>query len=101
MIDTLRILRLNYLSISVIHRSQMTSISKQVATDILQKLIDTISNLEKLKAGCDEYLRWRRDVETALLKIFPDDDRHLKDFKGILFSDPGPMFAVAGPNTRS
>ena len=79
----------------------MTSISKQIAINIIQKLIDEIPNLEKLKAGCNEYLRWRRDVETALLKIFPDDDRHLKDFKGILFSDPGPMFAVAGPNTRS
>lgn len=79
----------------------MTSISKQIAINIIQKLIDEIPNLEKLKAGCNEYLRWRRDVETALLKIFPDDDRHLKDFKGILFSDPGPMFVVAGPNTRS
>lgn len=78
----------------------MTSISKQRAKDLIQGLIDTIPDLQNRQAGCNEHARWRRDVETALLKIFPDDDRHLKSFKGIRFSDPGPMFAVAGPNVR-
>jgi hypothetical protein len=79
---------------------RMTSIPKQTAMDLIQKLIDAVPELQKLRAGCDEFLRWKKDTETASLKLFPDD-RHLNDFKGILFSDPGVMFAVAGPNTRS
>lgn len=79
----------------------MTSIPKQTALGLIQNLIDTISGLQQLKAGCGEFLRWRRDTETALLKMFPDDQRHLQDLNGIRFFDRGPMFAVAGPNTPS
>jgi uncharacterized protein (TIGR02391 family) len=69
--------------------------SKAKAKELLQKSIDAIPELEKLSKGSDQFIRWKRDTEVTIERIFPPDTRHLSDFKSISYIPPPVMFATA------
>lgn len=73
----------------------------------LEKLRERAESLKALtnsvsESGDPEFKKWRRDTEVALERIFGQDTRHIRDFKGISFTpsafsmdNPDPAFARA------
>lgn len=56
---------------------------KTRAISQLQKLIDAIDTLKACRRHSNDFNKWKRDVEVAIEHIFPQDSRHLKDFRSV------------------
>ncbi len=52
----------------------------------LGKQKETAQMLLGRPKGSEEFTKWRRNTEVAIEKIFGNDTRHLKDFKGVKYT---------------
>jgi hypothetical protein len=68
---------------SVVKIESNTIDKKTRAISQLQKLITIIDTLKVGRPYSNEFNKWKRDVEVAIEKIFPQDPRNLKDFHDI------------------
>lgn len=76
--------------------------NKKKALEKLQERAKASKTLRVMTASDPEFKKWRRDTEIALERIFGQDTRHTRDFKGVSFTpsafsmhDPDPAFAHA------
>ena len=63
-------------------------LKKQQAVQILERLRGDLKRLlddENTLAGSPAFLKWHYDAETALVSIFPTNQRHLERFRRICF----------------
>jgi pyrimidine deaminase RibD-like protein len=65
-----------------------SSLSKEKAKAIFQRLLEQIPDIENLDATSVEFKIWKRDVRVAVERIFPDYPDKLKEFKSIGFAFP-------------
>jgi len=59
--------------------------SKAKALDRLQKSLEVIPTLRKLRSGSQEFTKWHRDTEIAIANTFGETARHVKDFTDIRY----------------
>jgi hypothetical protein len=70
--------------ISSVVRIESEKIDKKTrAISQIQKLIDAIDTLKAGRRHSNDFNKWKRDVEVAIEQIFPQDSRHLKDFRSV------------------
>lgn len=60
--------------------------NKSKSLERLQKAIEDIPNLKKLKSGSPEFEKWYRNTEIAITNTFGEKSRHITDFTNIHFS---------------
>lgn len=56
------------------------------AVSRLKEQLERISEIKKTPSFSPEFKKWKRDTEVAIQKIFGENGRHLKDFRGIGYS---------------
>ena len=61
----------------------MAKPSKAKAIARLQKALDAIPELRRLKPDSPEFTKWRRDTEIAITNTFGVESRHLQDFTSV------------------
>ena len=61
----------------------MAKPSKAKAIARLQKALDAIPELRRLKPDSPEFTKWRRDTEVAITNTFGVESRHLQDFTSV------------------
>ena len=57
--------------------------TKATAIARLQKALDAIPELRRLKPDSPEFTKWRRDTEIAITNTFGVESRHLQDFTSV------------------
>ena len=60
--------------------------SKSRAVKRLEKSLNEIPTLEKIKEGSPEFTKWVRNTEVAIARTFGENARHVEDFNSISFS---------------
>jgi hypothetical protein len=56
------------------------------AKQLLTRQIEATGKLDGMEAASPEFIKWKRDTEIAIEKIFGSSSRHLPDFQAISFS---------------
>jgi predicted nucleotide-binding protein len=64
----------------------MLAMKKHEAIAKIQRAIDQIDALKKMQRIPLDFIKWQRDTEIALTRIFGEGSRNIKDFKGISYS---------------
>lgn len=64
----------------------MAKITKETAIVRLQTLIDRIDSLLEPNHPYTEFIKWKRNIETAISYIFGEESHNLKEFKSIIFT---------------
>jgi len=59
---------------------------KERAIELLQTQIDFVDNVKQKERFSQDFKKWQRDTEIIIEKIFGNQTRHLKDFKGISYN---------------
>jgi hypothetical protein len=62
------------------------SMESNRAIEIIQGKIDSIDDLARMRRGSPDFVKWRRDTEVALERIFGQEGRHKTDFKGVRYN---------------
>lgn len=63
----------------------MRKLSKAKSIEKLTSLIKLIDEIEKQKPYSSIFNKWRRDTEVALINIFGESSRHVKEFRNISY----------------
>ena len=74
--------------------------SKPKAIEHLENVLEAIPELKSLQRGSSDFNKWRRKMGIAIVNIFGEESRHIKDFRRICFS---PLWVVVGsemPDSR-
>jgi predicted nucleotide-binding protein len=64
----------------------MNQQQKAKAIARIQKALDTIPNLKRLRHGSPDFKKWQRNTELAIINTFGEESRHISNFSEIHYS---------------